>query len=248
MSVRSLIAFVLVLAPVAVPLAMGSSSALELARDLPTPPTTLPTSWWKPSPRPLAWQWELDHALVLTNPTDMGIDDTLPDGQKAPVPVVYDIDGILNSARTVAALHARGDHVICYVEVGSAGDYYRAAAEGLRTTYFKQFKAAHVLGRQLPSYPEYFLNINRRATVSIVEHMIAKQCDAKGLDAVETDLDETYDGNEGTTGFTITRSDEKAYLATLATFMHHLGLGWIAKNLDDTATTSPPPWNRLPTA
>ncbi|MGA3149589.1 MAG: endo alpha-1,4 polygalactosaminidase, partial [Acidimicrobiales bacterium] len=55
-----------------------------------------------------------------------------------------------------------------------------------------------------------------------------------GFDAVETDLDETYNGNEGTTGFTITESDEQTYLTTLADYMHSLGLGWIAKNLDDT--------------
>ncbi|MGC9960584.1 MAG: endo alpha-1,4 polygalactosaminidase [Acidimicrobiales bacterium] len=216
----------------------------KLTRGSPTPPTILRTSWWTPSLRPLDWQWELDHALVLTNATDMGIDDKLPDGKPGPAPVVYDIDGIDNSAKTVAALHARGDHVICYVEVGSAGNYYSAAAEGLRTTYFAQFKAARVLGRRLPSYPEYFLDINKPVTVRIVEHMIAQQCYAKGFDAVETDLDETYDSNEGPTGFTITRSDEKAYLTTLATFMHHLGLGWIAKNLDDTgddfATTMEP--------
>ena len=206
----------------------------QLTLGAPISPTVLPKSWWKPPLGSLPWQWELDHALVLTNRTDMGTDDTLPDGKAAPAPVVYDIDGIDNTARTVAALHARGDHVICYVEVGSAGNYYSAAAEGLGTTYFAEFKAAHVLGRELPSYPEYFLNINRPATVRIVEHMIAQQCYAKGFDAVETDLDETYGGNEGTTGFTITEADEKTYLTTLATFMHRLGLGWIAKNLDDT--------------
>jgi hypothetical protein len=164
----------------------------------------------------------------------MGTDDTLPNGNPAPDPVVYDIDGIDNSAATVAALHARGDHAVCYVEVGSAGNYYSPAAEGLGTTYFNQFKLAGVVGKRLSSYPEFFLDINDPATVDIVEDMIAQQCYAKGFDAVETDLDETYDGNEGVTGFAISRADEQAYLTTLADFMHSLGLGWIAKNLDDT--------------
>ncbi len=64
--------------------------------------------------------------------------------------------------------------------------------------------------------------------------MIKQQCADKGFDAVETDLDETYNGNEGTTGFTITESDEQTYLTTLANYMHSIGLGWIAKDLDDT--------------
>jgi Glycoside-hydrolase family GH114 len=53
---------------------------------------------------------------------------------------------------------------------------------------------------------------------------------------VETDLDETFNGNEDTTGFTITRADEETDLSTLAGYMHTLGLGWIAKNLDDTGS------------
>jgi hypothetical protein len=44
----------------------------------------------------------------------MGTGATLPIGQPAPNPVAYDIDGILNPASTVTALHAAGDHVICY--------------------------------------------------------------------------------------------------------------------------------------
>jgi len=35
--------------------------------------------------------------------------------------------------------------------------------------------------------------------------MINQQCAAKGFDAVETDLDETYAGGDGTTGFTLTK-------------------------------------------
>ena len=60
----------------------------------------------------------------------MGLNDKLPDGQPAPAPVIYDIDGIINPASTVAALHARGDHVVCYVEVGAVGNYYTAATRG----------------------------------------------------------------------------------------------------------------------
>jgi hypothetical protein len=174
--------------------------------------------------------------LDLSNASEMGTNDKLPDGSAAPDPVVYDIDAIENPASTVTALHAKGDHAICYIEVGTAGDYYTAAQEGIATTYYQQLEAAGDLSTaELQGYPEYFININAPSAVSIIESMIDQQCADKGFDAVETDLDETYGGNEGSTApFTITVSDEQTYLTTLADYMHSLGLGWIAKNLDDT--------------
>jgi hypothetical protein len=196
-----------------------------------TPP---PASWWVAPAGNLPWQWYLAGTLDTTNATQMGTNDKLPDGSAAPDPVVYDIDAIENSSATVAALHARHDHVICYIEVGTAGDYYTTAQEGIGTTYYDQLKSDGDLGDQLSGYSENFININAGSAVSIIESMIKQQCADKGFDAVETDLDETYNGNEGTTGFTITESDEQTYLTTLANYMHSLGLGWIAKDLDDT--------------
>ncbi len=201
------------------------------------PPSARAATWWVPPLGDPSWQWELDHPLDLTNPPDRGTDGTLPDGRPAAAPVVYDIDGIENSKSTVNALHQLGDHVICYIEVGSAGDYYSAAQEGIPTTYYDQFEAAGVLGDKLSDYPESFLNIESPATVSIVESMIDQQCAAKGFDAVETDLDETYSGSDGTTGFTLTRATEEQYMTTLANYMHGLRLGWIIKNPDDTGDT-----------
>jgi hypothetical protein len=179
------------------------------------------------------WQWEIGDALDLSSATDLGTNDVLPDGSPAPAPVVYDIDAIDNPASTVAALHARGAHVICYMEVGTAGNY-----GGDYTTYYDELQAAGDLGDTLSGYPEKFININAPSAVTIVESIISQQCAAKGFDAVETDLDETFNNNEGTTGFTITQADEEAYLTTLANYMHGLGLGWIAKNLDDTGSQS----------
>jgi hypothetical protein len=175
----------------------------------------------------------------------MGTNDYLPSGSPAPAPTVYDIDAIINPASTVAALHARGDHVICYIESGSAGNYYSAAQEGITTSYYDQLQAAGVLGNTLPGYPqERFLNINSPAAVSIIESMISQQCAAKGFDAVETDLDETYTGYDGSTGFPLTKSNEQTFLTALANDIHGQGLGWIAKNLVDTgdsfATTMEP--------
>ena len=153
-------------------------------------------------------------------------------------PALYDIDAIENPASTVTQLHQLSDHAICYIEVGSAGNYYTAAQEGIPTTYYAQLKAAGDLGKKLSGYPEYFVNINAATAVSIIESMIRQQCAAKGFDGVETDLDETFGNNEGKTGFTITQSDEESYLTTLASYMHGLGLAWIAKNLDDTGNAT----------
>jgi hypothetical protein len=182
------------------------------------------------------WQWEIDHPLDTSNATDMGTGLTAYNEDTPPAtnPTIYDIDAIENPASTVSALHALGDHAICYIEVGTAGDYYSASDEGIPTTYYDQFQAAGVLGDKLSGYPENFLNITSSTTVSIVESMIQQQCAAKGFDAVETDLDETYSGSDGTTGFIISQAAEQTYLTTLATYMHSLGLSWIAKNLDDT--------------
>jgi hypothetical protein len=184
--------------------------------------------------------WELSQKLVLTNPKLMGTGVTAWNGDTPPGdnPTLYDIDGIDNPASTVSALHQAGDHVVCYIEVGTAGNYYSAGQEGIPVTYYRQLKNAGDLGKKIKGYPEYFVDINAPSAVSIIEAMIDRQCAAKGFDGVETDLDETFGGNEGATGFTITQAGEESYLTTLANYMHGLGLAWIAKNLDDTQKAS----------
>jgi hypothetical protein len=75
--------------------------------------TTEPRTWWHPGPRPLPWQWELDHPLNLSSSGDMGTGVAAYGGRPAAGPVIYDIDGFENPAATVSALHARGDKAIC---------------------------------------------------------------------------------------------------------------------------------------
>lgn len=189
------------------------------------------TTWWAPPLGSQPWQWELSHPLDLSSARDMGTNDSLPNGQRAPAPVIYDIDGIINPAGTVAALQAEGKHVVCYIEVGAAGDYYSAAEEGVSTSYYDQLRTAGVFGKKVNGYPERYLDIRAPATVSIIESMISEQCAAKGFDAVETDIDEEYTSNSG---FPLTQADEEQYMTTLADYMHGLGLGWWIKNPDDT--------------
>jgi hypothetical protein len=178
----------------------------------------------------VAWQWEIGHALSLTSASDMGTGVDTFAGTPAPDPTVYDIDGILNPASTVAALHARGDRAVCYLEVGSAGDYYTAAQEGTTTTYYAQLQAAGDLGAAMQGYPEYYLDLRSSSTVTIIESMIRQQCAGKGFDAVEPDIDDSYTDS---TGFPITEAVNVAFDTTLAGFAHGLGLGWAQKNGDD---------------
>ena len=204
----------------AVGLSMGSSVTRAAA-----------AGWWVPPLGSQPWQWELSHPLVLTHPTDMGTNDKLPDRQPAPAPVIYDIDGIINSSDTVAALHAMGKHVVCYVEVGAAGNYYSASDEGIPVTYYQQLRDAGEFGKRVSHYPEYYLDIQSPATLSIIESMIDQQCADKGFDAVETDIDEEYGDNSG---FPLTKTVEEGYMTTLAEYIHGLGMGWWLKNPDDT--------------
>jgi hypothetical protein len=194
---------------------------------------------WQPA-EDTDWMWELGQPLNTSNPSLMGTGVTAWNGDTPPGdnPVLYDIDGIENRASTVSALHSMGDRVVCYIEVGTAGNYYTAKQEGIPVTYYRQLKKAGDLGDKLKGYPEYFINIKAASAVSIIEAMIDQQCSAKGFDGVETDLDETFGGNEGKTGFTITEADEEKYLTALADYMNGLGLAWIAKNLDDAERTS----------
>jgi hypothetical protein len=151
----------------------------------------------------------------------MGLNATLPNGSPAPAPVIYDIDGFDNPASTVSALHGKGFHVVCYIEVG--------AAENYRSDY-SEFPAA-ALGNVMPGYSsERYVDIRNATVVSIIEARIS-MCASKGFDAVETDIDESYGSN---TGFPLTKANEETYMTTLADYMHAHKLGWWIKNPDDT--------------
>ncbi len=181
--------------------------------------TVQTTSWWRP-PVSVEWQWEIDHPLNLSSASDMGTGVTSALGTPAPNPTVYDIDGFDNPETTIASLHAAGDHVICYIEVG--------AAENYRSDY-SAFPSDD-LGAVMGGYPsERYLDINDPAVVKVIEARIS-MCASKGFDAVEPDIDDSY---TDATGFTITQSQNVAYDTTLAAYAHSLGLGWALKNGDD---------------
>ncbi len=107
----------------------------------------------------------------------------------------------------------------------------RAADEGITTSYYDQLSSGRGARQRRTGWPERYLDIRSPATVSIIEAMIDQQCAAKGFDAVETDIDESYGS---TSGFPLTKAIEEQFMTTLADYMHGLGLGWWIKNPDDT--------------
>jgi hypothetical protein len=158
--------------------------------------------------------------LRLDNVSDMGIVARSAAGALASDPTVYDIDGFDNPASTIAALHRRGDHVICYVEVG--------AAESYRSDY-GEFPPT-VLGRRVPGYPaERYLDISSPLVLRVIEARIA-MCARKGFDAIEPDIDDSF---SDPTGFSIPLSVDVAYDVTLSDYAHSLGLGFGLKDGDE---------------
>jgi hypothetical protein len=213
--------------------ATHASSPAAAADHAPASQVSQSATWWQPTNSGPGngpeWQWELDHPLRVGNAADMGLAATNAARQVAANPTVFDVDGIENPASTVKALHSLGDKAICYIEIGSAGNYYAASDEGIPVSYYAQLKAAGDLGAKMAGYPEYYLNVNSPSTVSIIESMIRQQCAAKGFDAVEPDLGDSYTDNNG---FGITEAQNAAYDNTLGTYAHSLGLAWGQKNGD----------------
>ncbi|TKA06266.1 endo alpha-1,4 polygalactosaminidase [Actinacidiphila oryziradicis] len=154
---------------------------------------------WRPRPG-TAWQWQLSGRI------DLDVD----------VPV-YDIDGFENSASTVAALHARGRKVICYINAGAWEDFRPD-----RNAF-----PASVRGRGDGWSGERWLDIRR---IDVLRPLMAKRldmCRAKGFDAVEPDLADAYTNR---TGFPLTAADQLAYNRMIAGLAHDRGLAVGLKN------------------
>lgn len=215
--------------------ACGGSSQQPAARAA----ASSARDWWRPKDtgpnNGPGFQWELDHPLNIHSAKDMGYGALNAARRIASSPTVYDIDGIDNPASTVAALHRRGDKVTCYIEVGAAGNYYSAAQERIGVTYYAQLEAARDLGDKVPGYPERYLNINAASTVGIIKLMIRRQCAAKGFDAVEPDIDDSYTDR---TGFRITEKEDEEFDIRLGAYAHSLGLAWGQKNGDNDPSFS----------
>jgi hypothetical protein len=202
-----------------------------------TPPTPTAnsnpsTGPWQLSPSPsLEWQWELGHPLSMTSNADLGLGDTTYTGAASGNPTVYDIDGFDNGAATVAALHAIGAHVICYIDVGTWEDWRPDAGE---------FPTA-LLGSSNGWPGEQWLNTNPSgpdyATLQAIMTARFQMCKNEGYDAVEPD---NLDGSENSTGFPLTVAEGDRYAEWVADEVHALGMSVAQKNFEDQSSILEP--------
>jgi hypothetical protein len=155
--------------------------------------------WWIP-PQRLTWYWQ------LTGKIRTGEDVA-----------VYDVDGFETSAAEVAALHAEGEHVICYIDAGTA--------EKFRPDY-KEFPKS-VLGRPNGWPGERWLDIRQLSVLEPIMTARFQMCKEKGFDAVEPDNIEGYAND---TGFPLTAQDQLTYNEWIADEVHSLGMAVLQKN------------------
>ena len=140
---------------------------------------------------------------------------------------VFDIDGFDNSAATVAALHAQGTKVICYIDFGSS--------ENFRPDY-SSFPAS-VQGSTNGWPGEKWLDIRQLSVLEPIMTARMKMCVQKGFDALEPD---NIDGYTNSTGFPLTAQDQLTYNTWIANEAHSLGLSVGLKNdTDQTAQLQP---------
>ncbi|MEV7597550.1 endo alpha-1,4 polygalactosaminidase [Kitasatospora sp. NPDC089797] len=168
-----------------------------------TPPgtTTPPAAGarWQPTPG-LAWQWQLGGTV------DQSVD----------VPV-YDIDGFENDASVVAALHAKGRKVICYINAGSWEDFRPDSAAFAKS----------LQGSDTGWKGEKWFDIRKLDQLKPLMAARFDMCRSKGFDAIEPDTIEAYNQNSG---FPLTPDDQIAYNRMLAQLAHERGLAIGLKN------------------
>lgn len=159
--------------------------------------------WWKPTPEaPLHWHWQLSDVFIVPR-------DALPHVN------IYDIDGELTSADTVAQLHALGPDVkvICYFDAG-VYESYRSDASRFPPS---------VIGNPDTSWNDsYWLDIRQTSILlPIMQDRMQNWCKNKGFDAIEPDETEVWSNNSG---FNITKAENNTYNQLIAGLAHSLGL------------------------
>jgi hypothetical protein len=166
-------------------------------------------SWWHP-PQRLTWYWQLTGTVKNNKPV-----------------AAYDIDGFENSASEVAALHAQGKHVICYIDVGTA--------ENFRPDY-KAFPKS-VLGATNGWPGERWLDIRQLEVIEPIMSARFQMCREKGFDAVEPDNIEAYANKSG---FPLTAAQQLTFNEWVAQAVHALGLAVLQKNDGEQTPTLAP--------
>ena len=165
-------------------------------------------TWWQP-PQQLTWYWQLS-------------------GTPAVEPVMAsDVDGFDTTAATVAAFHARGQRMICYIDVGTSESWRSDNAS---------FPSS-VLGAGNGWPGEQWLDIRQLSVLEPIMTARLQMCRQKGFDAVEPD---NMDGYANTTGFPLQASDQLAYNEWIAGEAHALGMAVLQKNDSDQAAALEP--------
>jgi hypothetical protein len=156
--------------------------------------------WWIP-PQHLTWYWQLQGTINNGEPV-----------------AAYDIDGFDTTAAEVAALHAQGKHVICYVDVGT----YEPGRPDAGAF------PASVLGGDVEGWPgERWLDVRNLGALEPIMAARFAMCRGKGFDAVEPD---NMDGFENNSGFPLTAQQQLAYDQWIAGKAHALGMAVLQKN------------------
>ena len=155
---------------------------------------------WRPALNS-TWQWQLSPVIDDSFDVDM-----------------YDIELFDNDASVVAALHAQGRKVVCYISVGSWEDW-RPDKE--------QFPEA-IIGDDYDGWPgEKWLDIRQIDLLAPIMRARLDACQAKGFDGIEPD---NIDGYTNDTGFPLTYQDQLNYNIWLAEEAHARGLSIGLKN------------------
>jgi len=188
--------------------ARSTGDGVVLAAQAPTS-TPPPAGIWRPAPG-TSWQWQ------LTTPVDRSVDAA-----------VYDVDLFDNDASVVAALHAQGRRVVCYLSAGTWENWRPDASA---------FPAA-VKGNRNGWPGERWLDIRRLDILGPIMSARLDLCRTKGFDAVEAD---NVDGYANSSGFPLSYQDQLAYNRYLASAAHAHGLSIALKNdLDQVADLLP---------
>ncbi|HXP37436.1 MAG TPA: endo alpha-1,4 polygalactosaminidase [Solirubrobacteraceae bacterium] len=161
--------------------------------------TRASVTWWTP-PQHLTWFWQLQGTVE----NDRAV-------------AAYDIDGFENEASEVAALHAQGKRVICYIDAGTA--------EKFRPDY-GEFPAA-TLGRSNGWPGERWLDIRQLSAIEPIMAARFRMCREKGFDAVEPDNIEAFANKSG---FEISPAQQLTYNEWIANEVHALGMAVLQKN------------------
>jgi hypothetical protein len=141
---------------------------------------------------------------------------------------MYDIDGFDALPADVAAMHAAGIKVVCYISAGTWENWRPDAS---------QFPPA-ILGQKNGWPGEKWLDIREaQKTPSVLLRLMNARldmCQQKGFDGVELD---NIDGYTNKTGFPLSAADQIFYNTTLANAAHERGLMVLQKNDNEQIPT-----------